>query len=79
MTCIHCGEKVEFFKVPAHHEIAADHPYRMDYETFGGWWIHVSGPARYMRSCAFGPSLPALMDAYSKFRDAKATPTSEAA
>lgn len=72
--CAHCGEQVEFFQVPANHVIAQDHPYRTEYENSGGWWVHASGPAQYLRSCAFGPSLGDLLDAYFKFRDAKATP-----
>jgi hypothetical protein len=74
MNCAHCGEPIEFFKVPAHHEIAPDHPYRFEYETFGGWWIHSSGVARYLRSCAFGENLAACMESYAKFGSAKAEP-----
>lgn len=31
-SCVHCGEQIEFFKVPAHHKIEKDHPYRLEYE-----------------------------------------------
>jgi hypothetical protein len=72
--CIHCGEKIAFFKVPEGTAISGDHPYRQEYETFGGWWVHDSGPAKYLRICAFGETLKAAMDAYAKLRDAKATP-----
>jgi hypothetical protein len=76
-TCVHCGERIEFFRVPAHHEIAKDHPYRMEYETFGGWWIHTSGVARYLRNCAFGETIADCMANYAKFRGAKAEPSNE--
>lgn len=72
--CKHCGHPIEFMRVSPHREIAKDHPYRFEYETYGGWWIHSEGPAAYLRSCAFGPTLADCLDAYFKYRDAKATP-----
>lgn len=77
-VCVYCGEAIEFFHVPAHHVIAPDHPYRAEYETWGGWWVHAAGPARYLRICAFGPTFEQCMDAYFKYRDKKATPATEA-
>jgi len=75
--CAHCGEQVEFLKVD--YELGADHPYRAEAETSGGWWIHATGTARYLRMCAFGAT---LADSYSKhllYKDAVATPKQEAA
>ena len=77
--CVHCGEAIEFFKVPAQRAIAPDHPYKSEYDTWGGWWVHSSGPAAYLRICAFGPTLADCIDAYFKYRDKKATPETFAA
>lgn len=76
-TCVHCGEQVEFLKVD--HPLGEDHPYRSEAATFGGWWVHVTGTARYLRMCAFGES---LADSYAKhvlYKGAVATPKQEAA
>lgn len=73
MNCLHCGEKINFFKVSVH-ELAQDHPLRGEVEISGGWWVHSSGPAAYLRMCAFRKSPAESEIAYLKFRDAQATP-----
>jgi hypothetical protein len=75
--CAHCGEQIHFFKVVSGAGIGADHPYRAEFLTFGGWWVHASGPARYMRSCGFGESFADAMANYAKFGTAKAEPATE--
>jgi hypothetical protein len=72
--CAHCGEQIEFFKVTQN--LAADHPYRLDVETFGGWWVHATGPSRYHRSCIFGATIADSIANYAKFGNAKAEPES---
>jgi hypothetical protein len=73
MKCANCGELVSLYK-PFALELAKDHPYLDEFETLGGWWVHFSGPSRYMRSCAIGDSLTESIERYRKFGAAQATP-----
>jgi len=73
MKCANCGEEIELYE-PFGLEPAKDHPYRAEFETFGGWWVHASGPSRYLRSCAIGDSFTESVERYRKFGAAQATP-----
>jgi hypothetical protein len=77
--CIHCGELIEFLRLPQNYQLAQDHPNRLEFETFGGWWVHASGPARYLQMCGFGDTLDECIENYFKFKNARATPNAEAA
>jgi len=73
MKCANCGVQIEFYK-PLTEDVEIDHPYRGEFETFGGWWVHAAGPSKYLRSCAFGATLAESWKLYRKFGAAHATP-----
>ena len=82
MRCKHCGEPITFFRASGEfiaRALVESHPCLLELQAYGGWWIHSSGPKRYMRLCAFGDTLEASMVAYGKYGNAKAEPAPEVA
>ena len=72
--CVNCGEQIEFFTPRAPLPVEEDHPFRAEYEATGGWWVHSSGPAKFLRHCAFGSTMPDCFAAEAKLRGARAEP-----